>query len=79
MKGQGQSHRFNSLGSREAESGVQDVYRECPWDQHLWKEGEGSRIGRGEVKLQYSLTTAIWSTLHRALEQKQTFRAVLID
>ena len=59
MKGWGQSHKFNSLGSREAESGMQDVYRECPWNQHLWKEGEGSRIGRGEVKLQCSLTTAI--------------------
>ena len=59
MKGWGQSHRFNSLGRGEAESGVQDVSRECPRDQHLWKEGEGSRIGRGEVKLQCSLTTAI--------------------
>ena len=38
---------------------MQDVYKECPWDQHLWKEGEGSRIGRGEVKLQCSLTTAV--------------------
>ena len=38
---------------------MQDVYKECPWDQHLRKEGKGSRIGRGEVKLQCSLTTAV--------------------
>lgn len=52
MKGWGQSHRLYSLGSRESESSAQDVYKECPWDQNLWKEGEGGRIGRGEVKLQ---------------------------
>ena len=52
MKGWGQSHRFYSLGSRESESSAQDVYEECPWGQNLWKEGEGGRIGRGEVKLQ---------------------------
>lgn len=51
MKGWGQSHRLYSLGSRESESSAQDVYKECPWDQNLWKEGEGGRIGRGEVKL----------------------------
>lgn len=58
MKGWGQSHRLSSLGGREAESSVQDVYKECPWDQPLWKGGDGSRIGRGKSSCDTSPTRA---------------------
>lgn len=70
--------RLYTVGSQEANTEFRrpHVYQDCPWNQHLWKGGEGSRNRqKGKVELMLSQSLP-WPNSWSTLELERLFKSV---
>lgn len=70
--------RLYMVGSQEVNTEFRrpHVYQDCPWNQHLWKGGEGSRNRqKGKVELMLSQSLP-WPNSWSTLELERLFKSV---